>query len=60
MVVPGLMHFIFTYHFLGVENHTHAADIYAKGAEDAELRFRDYMVNAPRYEIEEIKAVEQF
>lgn len=60
MIVSGLMHFVFTYHFAGVEHHTHVADIYAKDANDAELRFREYMINAPRYEVDEIKTVEQF
>ena len=59
MIVDGLLHFVFTYVFQGLEQYVHQMDIFAHDAKSADWEFRTKMVNAPRYEILNITIKDQ-
>lgn len=59
MVVPGLIHFEFRYHFNGQDEHVHVKDIYASDYESARHRFQEFMLNAPAFTIIDVIVIGQ-
>ena len=60
MVVEGLIHFKFTYCFVGQEHHVHEKDIYAADAEAARNQFAVFLINAPKCQILSVEVVESW